>query len=328
LYYFVVKRTTTSRYTPEDRAEIIRLYKTGLSTKEIVSRISASGVGVVRIISQAGIYLSRRSVAKTSASAFRTDFKLQDVAWRRIESAWMIESCEVCGALFTSRGGAKICSNKCQQNSWRDSNPTKYRAICQRQLPKLQKKYRALRALELSKLAANHPKCQECQKPISMEKLSIKKTVSFCSTICRERNRRKRIGFAEMKKACYRKRQINGKNLAEKRLYYANNESAKIAKNIRTRLFLLVRKSGGKKHGATKALVGIEWDGLAAWLQSKFLPGMNWNNYGRWHIDHKIPCAAFDLTKPEEQKKCFHYTNLQPLWAFDNISKGDKILTV
>jgi HNH endonuclease. len=53
---------------------------------------------------------------------------------------------------------------------------------------------------------------------------------------------------------------------------------------------------------------------------------MSWDNYGRdgWHIDHIRPCASFDLTDPEQQRQCFHYTNLQPLWAADNIRKGAK----
>jgi hypothetical protein len=55
---------------------------------------------------------------------------------------------------------------------------------------------------------------------------------------------------------------------------------------------------------------------------------MTWDNYGKkgWHVDYILPCASFDLTKEEEQKKCFHYTNLQPLWWLDNIKKSDKIL--
>jgi len=52
---------------------------------------------------------------------------------------------------------------------------------------------------------------------------------------------------------------------------------------------------------------------------------MTWSNYGKgWHIDHIKPCASFDLSNPEQQKICFHYTNLQPLWAIDNIKKGAK----
>ena len=51
---------------------------------------------------------------------------------------------------------------------------------------------------------------------------------------------------------------------------------------------------------------------------------MTWNNHGKWHIDHRRPCASFDLTKEEDIKMCFHYTNLQPLWSTDNIRKRDK----
>ena len=51
---------------------------------------------------------------------------------------------------------------------------------------------------------------------------------------------------------------------------------------------------------------------------------MTQKNYGEWHVDHIKPCASFDLTDPKQQEICFHYTNLQPLWAIDNIKKGSK----
>jgi hypothetical protein len=65
------------------------------------------------------------------------------------------------------------------------------------------------------------------------------------------------------------------------------------------------------------------------YLETKFHDGMNWNNYGKrgWHIDHIKPCAAFNLTNVTEQRACFHYTNLQPLWWYDNLKKADKITT-
>ena len=52
---------------------------------------------------------------------------------------------------------------------------------------------------------------------------------------------------------------------------------------------------------------------------------MNWENYGVWHIDHIIPCARFDLSDPGQQKICFHYTNLQPMWGEDNLKKGARL---
>jgi len=61
-------------------------------------------------------------------------------------------------------------------------------------------------------------------------------------------------------------------------------------------------------------------------LQAKFLPGMSWNNFHLWHIDHIRPLSSFDLLKKEEQAKAFHYSNLQPLWAIDNIKKGAKLI--
>ena len=70
-------------------------------------------------------------------------------------------------------------------------------------------------------------------------------------------------------------------------------------------------------------LIGCEIDYLIYYIQCKFTDDMSWDNYGLygWHIDHKIPCAKFDLSKESEQRVCFHYTNLQSLWVIDNWKK-------
>jgi len=85
-------------------------------------------------------------------------------------------------------------------------------------------------------------------------------------------------------------------------------------------------------------LVGCTIEFIKGYLEAQFEPNMSWDNYGEWHIDHILPCASFDLTLPEEQQKCFHYTNLQPLWAtteiaikygsdkIGNVEKNDRIL--
>jgi len=67
---------------------------------------------------------------------------------------------------------------------------------------------------------------------------------------------------------------------------------------------------------------------LALHLEMKFKNGMSWGNYGQWHIDHMIPCSKFDLTHSEQQRKCFHFSNLQPLWAIENIVKSNKLVSV
>lgn len=71
-------------------------------------------------------------------------------------------------------------------------------------------------------------------------------------------------------------------------------------------------------------LLGCPLDVAKNHIEKQFKDGMTWDNHGEWHIDHIKPCASYDLNIPEEQKKCFHYTNLQPLWANENLSKSDK----
>lgn len=73
-------------------------------------------------------------------------------------------------------------------------------------------------------------------------------------------------------------------------------------------------------------LLGCTISELRQHLENRFIGGMTWENHGLhgWHIDHIRPCASFDLTQPAQQRECFHYLNLQPLWAKDNMSKSAK----
>ena len=93
----------------------------------------------------------------------------------------------------------------------------------------------------------------------------------------------------------------------------------KLGQNLRNRINNALKHNW--KSGHLLELLGCTIEFLKRYLQKQFRQGMNWKNYGKWHIDHIKPCASFDLSIPEEQRKCFNYTNLQPLWAKDNLSK-------
>jgi hypothetical protein len=106
---------------------------------------------------------------------------------------------------------------------------------------------------------------------------------------------------------------------------YRENIHFRLSTLIRTRLRTAISNSYRKSK--TSELLGCSIQQLKEHLEKQFKPGMNWknNNVHGWHIDHKIPVSKFDLRKKEEQKKCFHYTNLQPLWCKDNLIKGSKV---
>lgn len=96
------------------------------------------------------------------------------------------------------------------------------------------------------------------------------------------------------------------------------NVHTRIAQLLRNRIYMSLKKN--KKFFKLKEVLGCSIDELKIYLESKFKPGMSWENYSRygWHIDHIKPCSKFDLSDPEQQKQCFHYSNLQPL-AFRGI---------
>ena len=98
----------------------------------------------------------------------------------------------------------------------------------------------------------------------------------------------------------------------------------RMKENLRCRIYGALK--GISKSKETMELIGCSIEYLKYHLEIQFTEGMTWDNYGKWHVDHIVPCSAWDLTDTEGQKECFYYLNLQPLWAKDNLSKGSKIL--
>lgn len=99
-----------------------------------------------------------------------------------------------------------------------------------------------------------------------------------------------------------------------------------IRNRLCSRLWHAIVKYKGTKARLTEQLIGCTVDEARKHIESKFTDGMTWDKFmaGEIHIDHIKPCASFDLSDPAQQFACFHFTNLQPLWAVDNLKKGDK----
>ena len=135
------------------------------------------------------------------------------------------------------------------------------------------------------------------------------------------KNREKRI--AQMREH-HRK---NHEQYAEKRLeYYHDHLKLDSVHRIEGALRRRVRGAlkSNIKAGRTFELIGCTSQELRDHLQSCFKSGMHWSNYGEWHVDHIQPCASFDLADPQQQRRCFNWRNLQPLWAADNMAKSAK----
>jgi len=132
-------------------------------------------------------------------------------------------------------------------------------------------------------------------------------------------NKNKKRLLKEMKK--YRKINRLKRNLYEIKQRNFNIHN-RILHNLRTRIIKALK--GNPKLETTVNLTGCSIKKLKQHIENQFKFGMFWSNYGVWHIDHIRPCASFNLSKKSEQKKCFHYTNLQPLWSYENLTKGVK----
>jgi hypothetical protein len=106
-----------------------------------------------------------------------------------------------------------------------------------------------------------------------------------------------------------------------------NDAAFRILCALRARLWDAIKRRQVVKNQTTLSFLGCGIETLCEHLESQFSPGMSWENYGQWHIDHIRPCASFDLSKESHQRQCFHWSNLQPLWGPDNIQKGAKLPT-
>ena len=119
----------------------------------------------------------------------------------------------------------------------------------------------------------------------------------------------------------YEKLQWTKKYKNEKRI---NDPLFKLSCNIRQSIRQSIKRKGYSKKSQSNKILGCSFEEFKIYLERKFTKGMNWENQGEWHLDHIYPVS---LAKDEEEIiKLNHYTNFQPLWAIDNIRKGNKII--
>lgn len=139
-----------------------------------------------------------------------------------------------------------------------------------------------------------------------------------CRRINRESKARRKAGLRRKPVESWEERKAKDREYERRR--YQTDEKYRILKRLRTRLSKALR--GNSKSKKTIELVGMSANEFKEYIEAQFVEGMTWNNID---IDHILPCKSFDMSDEEEQRKCFHYTNLQPMFSPENRSKGAKI---
>jgi hypothetical protein len=154
--------------------------------------------------------------------------------------------------------------------------------------------------------------CKDCSKQRKNKDIKQQYDKSY-----RSKNKQK---ISEWQKNYRSKPEVKKiRNLKEKYLR-DSNINYKLTTSLRNRIRDVIARNS--KSDSTIKLLGCSIEDFKLYLSSKFTNRMNWENYGinGWHIDHIIPCSSFNFSDLEQQKKCFHYTNLQPLWATREIA--------
>lgn len=213
-------------------------------------------------------------------------------------------ACMVCGTKVTYKTNARVLCPVCRLTQKRE------RA---KKSMTLQRRKRGI-----AQVKGTERPCQECGALMVVGGIR-RKRCDTCAEIRRTevaRERSRQVPFNPAWKATYDAWQ------AKKR----KTPKGKIDNHMSTLIHRALRKNKGGR--SWKTMVPYTWEELKAHLESQFRPGMSWDNHGEWHIDHVKPRSSFAYTSPEcpDFAECWALSNLQPLWARDNIRKGAKIL--
>lgn len=187
--------------------------------------------------------------------------------------------------------------------------------------------------------------CKDCEKErVNKYRLDNIDIIKIKKKEYWNKNKSKLNEINRLKSAIYRKNNIEKVRLSAKKwaknnrykqkeyikIRYKNDIKFNLIKKLRRRMFMSIKRAKASKKNYTIKLLGCDLLFFKKYIESKFSGDMNWENVlnGKIHIDHIIPCSSFNLEDKDEQSKCFHYTNLQPLWALDNLVKSNKVLCI
>ena len=205
--------------------------------------------------------------------------------------------------------------NKAYKESNKDKLKDKLKDYYKINRDKIKEQSKSYREANKNKIKDYKKKYKEKNKVILKEKRKIylKKYIEENKQTIKEK---KKLKFQREKE------KINHQN----RVRYSENINYKLKCRLRHRLRMALK--GNFKSGSAVDDLGCSIPELKVYLESKFSPGMTWDNWSDvgWHIDHIKPLASFDLTDRKQLLEACHYTNLQPLWAKDNIIKSDKLV--
>jgi hypothetical protein len=170
--------------------------------------------------------------------------------------------------------------------------------------------------------------CSKCSKEQPANQYRYRSNT--CLTCEKERLYEWRKANPEkFKKICktYREKDDKKENRATYlRDKYATDMNFRLEKLYRTRVRYFIKGGISKGRAKYEAILGCSWDTLREWLESNFVDGMTWENYGTvWHVDHTLPCSIFDFNIEENVRTCFNWSNLSPMFGLENISKSDKV---
>lgn len=182
-------------------------------------------------------------------------------------------------------------------------------------------------------LSEGHKECNTCNQNKILTEFNINRRIIdgrdlICKN-CRIDKGKKRYLLLkeEIKERASKYYYLNKKYIQKRNLAYQKRRCKEdpfylLSRRLRNRLYYALRNKNWSKSSKFTSYIGCDRSTLIEHIEAQFKEGMNWDNYGQWHLDHIIPLDSAN-TEPDLYKLC-HYTNLQPLWALDNIKKSNK----